>query len=366
MPTVRAVMEAIERIAPKDLAISFDRVGLQVGDPAAAVGRGVVSLDRSRAAVAYAAGEGAQVLVSHHPLIWDPLKAARADDHVGATLLDLAKAGIALIAAHTNWDCARGGVNDALAEMLGLQGVVPFGMGNDPERLLLVTYVPAANRDALVDSLAAAGAGAVGKYERCAFLSSGMGVFTPREGANPHVGQVGAGTEVAEARIEMVVATSDLARVQSALLSAHPYEEPAFSFLPARGKSRLPIGRIGELARPMPLGDFVGFVDSALATRSMAWGDSGRLVRTVAAVGGSAADEWRAAQAAGADALVTGEVPQHVALEASESGFALVQAGHFATEQPGCAALAARLRAELPEVSWSLFEPVPGMAGRPL
>jgi putative NIF3 family GTP cyclohydrolase 1 type 2 len=85
----------------------------------------------------------------------------------------------------------------------------------------------------------------------------------------------------------------------------------------------------------------------------------------VAVVGGAADGEWKAAQRAGASVLVTGEVKQHVALEASESGFAIIAAGHYATEQPGCSALRDRMATAMDGVDWALFEPEPGSAGRP-
>ena len=89
------------------------------------------------------------------------------------------------------------------------------------------------------------------------------------------------------------------------------------------------------------------------------------MVRKVAIVGGAADGEWMAAQRAGADVFVTGEVKQHVGLEASESGLPILAAGHFATEHPGAAVLADRMRDLVPEVEWIVFEPAPGLHGRP-
>src|SRR5437879_2504992 len=121
MPQVRHAIEALDRIAPKRFAFSFDKVGLQVGDPAANLKLGVVALDRSLGAVAFAKEHGAQMLVAHHPLIFEPIASVLHTSHVGRTVLELARGNIAFAAAHTNWDSARGGINDALAAMLGLQ-----------------------------------------------------------------------------------------------------------------------------------------------------------------------------------------------------------------------------------------------------
>src|SRR5689334_2970737 len=127
MPQVRHAMEALERIAPRRFAFSFDKVGLQVGDPTAELKRGVVSLDRSLGAVAFAASHDAQLLIAHHPLIFEPLATVLQTSHTGRTVLELARHNIAFAAVHTNWDSARGGVNDALASIFELSEVKSFG-----------------------------------------------------------------------------------------------------------------------------------------------------------------------------------------------------------------------------------------------
>ena len=129
MPRVREVLLALEQIAPTRFAFDFDRVGLQVGDSEATVNRSVVSLDRSLAAIDYAASIGAELLVSHHPLLLDPLASVTESTYEARVARRLIQANINFIAAHTNWDSARGGINDALAHVLGLQSVEDFGSG---------------------------------------------------------------------------------------------------------------------------------------------------------------------------------------------------------------------------------------------
>jgi len=366
MATVETVLDALESIAPRRFALDFDRVGLQVGDPGAHVGRGVVSLDRSLGAVDFAIEKGANLLVSHHPLIFKPLDRVVADDHVGRTILSLASANIAFIAAHTNWDAAKGGINDALAARLGLLDVRPFGIAAETERFKLVVFVPEANLQNVIDAAAMAGAGVIGAYERCAFWSGGTGSFLPGSGAHPTVGVPGSVEETPELRLEMAVPAGAMRDVERAVRDAHPYEEPAIDFVRLSDGDEMPLGRVGGLKEPTSLAEFAKFVELALGTSCWTWGGAERRIRTVAVVGGAADDEWRAARHEGADVFLTGEVRQHVALEASESGFAVIAAGHYATEQPGCAALRDRLAAAIPEVDWLLFEPEPGSSGRPL
>jgi dinuclear metal center YbgI/SA1388 family protein len=367
MAIVSNVLAALERIAPAYLAMPGDHIGLQVGDPEAQVSRAVISLDRSLSAVRAAREKGAQLLISHHPLIWEPLERLVPEDHAAATAMECVKSGIAFIAAHTNWDAAQGGVNDALAAKLGLVEVVPFGSAPDRRVYKLVVFCPTKDAHALLDALSAAGAGHIGLYERCAFMSDGLGNFRPLAGASPAVGSVGSVEDVPETRLETVVPADVKDAVVAALRAAHPYEEPAFDIYAVEGVAGPPLGRLGRLAAPVPCDAFPGYVEKALGTRVLAWpGGRSEAVSKVAVVGGSGDDLWKDAARAGTDVLVTGEVKQHVALEATESGFALVAAGHYATEQPGCDALRDRLKVEMPNVEWLPYEPEPGVAGRPL
>jgi len=366
MTRVSDVIKVIDRLAPFRSAYAGDPVGLQVGDPNAEVTCTVVSLDRSTGAIRRCIERGAQLLVCHHPLIFRPLSSVTANRVDGKAVLELASHGVAFVAAHTNWDCAKGGVNDELARMLGLQRVEAFGDSGPSNETKLVFFVPADNADRVIDALSVAGAGQIGNYRRCAFLSLGKGTFEPEAGANPHIGEVGKREVVEEARVEMVLPNSRLWQVVAALKEAHPYEEPAFDLIPLADSKPWPIGRIGLLAEPLSLTGLVRLADEALDTRSTAWGDPARPIARVAVCGGSGADLWRAAKDAGADALVTGECPQHVALDAFDNGFAIVASGHFATENPGAKALCARLSGEFPQVRWEFYEPLPGQDGRPL
>lgn len=364
MPAISDLLDVLERIAPARYAFSWDKVGLQVGDPSAKLSTGVVSLDRSLAAARFAVANKAEVLLSHHPLIFTPLSTVDTRSVVGRTVLELARSNVAFIAAHTNWDCAEGGINDALAERLDLHEYLPFGEAAEARKLKLCVFVPTANAEQITDAASAAGAGEIGNYRRCAYSAEGKGTFEPMPGANPAIGHVGGRETVEEIRVEMILPESRRGAVEAAIRAAHPYEEPAIDFFALAPEPQLAIGRIGSIAA-CSLEQFSAFVDSRLATKCWTWGGAGRRIERVAVVGGGADDEWAAAQESGADVLVTGEVKQHVALECVESGFAVIAAGHYATEQPGCAALRDRLAKEMSAVEWLLFEPAAGEAGRP-
>lgn len=365
MPNVEDVLNELERIAPSRYAFSFDKIGLQIGDPEANVTRCIVSLDRSLGAVDFAVQRKAQLLLCHHPLIWEPMKAITNSTPAGQAALRLIRNGISFVAAHTNWDCAPGGINDALASKIGLRHVQPSGSRSAHSTLKLVVFCPDRDVERVVDAAAAARAGAIGLYRRCAFFSTGKGTFLPEEGANPTIGLTGQVEVTPETRVEMILPASERESVESAVRKAHSYETPAIDFYLLQDQPQHPISRIGELSRSIRLSDFAQHVEEKLNTRTLCWGDPNRAVQRVAVCGGAADEEWKQAQAAGADVLVTGEVKQHVGLEAAESGFALVQAGHYATEHPGCVALAKSLVKALPEIDFVVYEPEAGACGRP-
>jgi hypothetical protein len=99
----------------------------------------------------------------------------------------------------------------------------------------LVVYVPVSHTDAVLAALGDAGAGLIGNYSHCSFVTAGTGRFTPLRGAAPFVGSVGRPETVAEDRIECVVEATKLDAVVLALRKAHPYEEPAFMSWPVDG-----------------------------------------------------------------------------------------------------------------------------------
>ncbi len=136
MPSVSDVLHTIETFAPTRWAFSFDKVGLQVGRLNSEIERAIVSLDWSKELLGFAKSVGANLVVCHHPIIWEPLTEITEKTRSAQMTLNFAENGIAMIACHTNWDAAPGGINDTLASVLGIKKVVPFGssserIGND-------------------------------------------------------------------------------------------------------------------------------------------------------------------------------------------------------------------------------------------
>jgi dinuclear metal center YbgI/SA1388 family protein len=250
-PSVRDVVDALDRRYPHAWAEQWDRVGLILGDFDAPVSQVLCVVDCVPETVDQAIAAGADLIVAHHPLLLKPVSSIAPDTYKGRIIHRLIRADIALYAAHTNADTANPGVSDALAARLDLVNLRPL--------------VPAAG---------------------------------PGEGGG-------------------------------------------------RG-----IGRIGELAAPMLLDEFVGFAARRLpatAAGVRAAGEPERMIRTVAVCGGAGDSFLEVAAAAGVDAYVCADLRHHPASEhLAAGGPALLDVAHWASERPWLDEVAGWLRGQFP------------------
>lgn len=359
--TVADILAAIEAIAPARMAFEWDHIGLQLGSPNQAISHGATCLDLTLDKARGLAPNTA--VIAHHPLIWNPLPSIRTDHHHGAIIAELLRKDCALIAAHTNWDAAPGGINDTLAARLGLMDVVPFGVASPVNQFKLAIFVPPDALEAVFEAASVAGAGVIGEYDQCSFRTEGEGTFRGSANSSPSIGQAGRLERVGETRLEMLVAKDRRIKVEAAVKKAHPYEEPAMDWSDLADGSGQPMGRLGHLPSVMPLLDFRDLVDEKLGCRSQVTGRPDRAIRKVAVIGGAAGDEVASAHRAGADVYVTGEFKHHELIAASFSKLATVEAGHYATEHPGMEALRDQFEAVLPKIKWSCLASEPGEFG---
>ena len=139
MATVNDILQFVETLAPRELKMDWDNVGLLCGSKNAEVTRILVALDPFEGVCKEAADTGAQLIVTHHPLIFQAPTAITDETSVGRSIMLLCRHGISAINAHTNLDCAEGGVNDVLAARLGLETITPI---NDLLRMGEVTEQP--------------------------------------------------------------------------------------------------------------------------------------------------------------------------------------------------------------------------------
>lgn len=353
MPTVAEIAAELDAFAPTATAAEWDNVGLLLGDAAVNVTRALTCLTLTPEVANEAVAVGAQLVVTHHPILFRGVKRITTATPEGRTLLALASAGVAVYSPHTAFDNCSGGINDLLAAKLGLIDVRPLRPRDAIRSCKLVAFVPDGDLAKVSDALFAAGAGRIGEYRECSYRLQGTGTFFATDATNPTVGQRGRREEVAEWRLEVVCPESAVERVVAALRSAHSYEEPAFDVYPIRpAPGSTGEGRIGRLTVPRPLGEVTAALRSALVCGPMqVVGDVAKLVTTAAVACGAAGEFLADAARAKADLFVTGEMRFHDYLSAQAQGVALALPGHYATERFGIEALAERIAARWPGVA---------------
>ncbi|ETI65948.1 Nif3-like dinuclear metal center hexameric protein [Neobacillus vireti] len=328
-PNGHEIIQLFEQFSPKGLAMEGDKIGLQIGRLNKKVERVMIALDVLENVIDEAIEKNVQLIIAHHPIIYRPLKTLLTDTVQGKMIEKLVKHDIAVYAAHTNLDVAKGGVNDLLAAALGLEDAEVLVPTFDTKLKKLVVYVPASHAEEIRQVLGNAGAGFIGNYSHCSFTAAGTGRFLPGEQTNPFLGSSGQLEEVDEVRIETIVPEPLLKKTITAMIKAHPYEEVAYDVYALENKGEvLGLGRIGRVEE-MTLAEFAEKVKYSLEVDKVrVVGDLGTKVKKVAVLGGDGNKYFMNAKFKGADVYVTGDVYYHTAHDAMMQGLNMIDPGH--------------------------------------
>jgi dinuclear metal center YbgI/SA1388 family protein len=357
LPLSRAV-ELLERIAPLAYAEEWDNVGLLLEpagdrrDPsaAAAIARALLCVDLTPAVLAEAVARDVDLIVAYHPPLFRPLTRLRSGVPGERTVLDAARAGIALYSPHTALDAAPGGVNDWLAEGLGAGTSAPLLPGNPrvPAENKLVVFAPATHTGALRTALAEAGAGMIGEYVECSFELAGSGTFLGSAASNPSVGERGRLERVEEVRLEMICPAGALPRIAAAIRRVHPYEEPAWDVYPLvpRPRPGFGVGRSVTLSEPAPLATLVERLKAHTGRAGLRVAASpehraGGLVQRISVCAGSGGSVL--ARGPGHEVEVTGELSHHAVLASLARGASVILCEHSSSERGFLPVLAGRI-----------------------
>jgi dinuclear metal center YbgI/SA1388 family protein len=352
MLTVGDAVNELERFAPPGLAAEWDNVGLLLGGRAQPVARVMTCLTVTAESAGEAVREKADLIVAHHPILFHGVKRLTDATAEGRVVLELARANVAVYSPHTAFDNTAGGINDILANRLGLTDVVPLRRQNAPRAMKIVVFVPDKDLGRVSDAMFAAGAGRIGQYRECSFRLAGTGTFFGGDDTNPTVGARGRREEVGEWRLEMVCPKDQLDLVLTAMRQSHSYEEPAFDVYPLHPR-RAPggDGRLGALPASRPLAELARTLKAALNVPTLqVVGDLARSVQRVAIVCGAGGELLADVARARADVFVTGELRFHDYLTARASSLALLLPGHYASERIGVEVLAQTLQTRWPQV----------------
>jgi dinuclear metal center YbgI/SA1388 family protein len=332
------LIEKLNQIAPPWLALPEDPIGLQVGSPDHLVEKAIVALDLTPPILKQAVAEKANLIICHHPLIFKPVPSVTSETALGQKLYTLIKHRIDFFAMHTNFDIAPGGLNDALAQVIGLKEIQPLRITHRDALYKLVVFVPGSHEKNVRLAMHAAGAGLIGEYTHCSFRTEGTGTFSPTERARPFVGQVGKLEDVQETRVEVLVPEGVKETVLSAMKKTHPYEEIAYDLYELSNEGiTYGIGRVGELATPSTVEAILNKLKKSLGMTAKDFvrsrGATQKRVKRVAVCSGSGGSLLSDALQSRAELFITGEIKYHEELSAEESGVVVAAFGHDHTEQ---------------------------------
>lgn len=333
MTRIADIVQYLNAFAPYTYQESYDNSGLLVGDAQKEVTGIVVALDCTEAVVEEAVAMGANVVLTHHPLIFKGLKRLTGSNYVERTVIKAIQHDVALLAIHTNLDNVFFGVNHMIGSQLGLQQMRILAP-KDAVLFKLGVFVPADAAETVRNAMAEAGAGQIGNYDSCSFSVAGSGRFRPGDEAQPYIGESGKLEVVSEERIEVVVNQHALSAVERAMKNAHPYEEVAYDVVAMRNTNEyIGSGMVGELAEPMEVHAFLQFVKAQFGCGVIRFTQPHReTIRKVAVCGGSGGFLLKDAIRAGADVFITADYKYHEFFDADQK-IVIADIGHFESEQ---------------------------------
>ena len=352
---VKDIAAAIEKIVPLKLAQDWDNVGLLIGQPNRTVKNILLTIDVTGDVVAEAKKLKTDLIVSYHPVIWDGLKKITTDGQ-SSVVYELINCRISVFSIHTALDSAIGGVNDGLAEIVGIVDAKPIGdYVSSPagDNYKLVVFIPVKSAAKVSNAVFAAGAGAIGNYSHCGFTTEGQGSFLPLAGARPAIGKKGKLEKVPEVRFETIVPAEKLDDCITAMKKAHPYETPAFDcYKLYDSPNKFGLGRIGKLARSTKLNKIIERIKKHTGAKAIGLvGNEKRIIKTAAVCAGSCGKIINSVIAAKADLYLTGELKHHQALAAQEAGLTCICLSHSVSERFILSKFAEQLQKQIKQIT---------------
>ena len=333
MQKVQEIIDAIEQIAPRCYQESYDNSGLLVGDRNQFIHKALLTLDCTEALVDEAIEQKCQLIIAHHPILFSGIKSLTGKNYIERVLIKAIKNDIAIYACHTNLDNMLDGVNNKIAEKLGL---VECKILKPIEQSLyqLYVYVPIDFAEKVKEALFQAGAGLQGNYAECSFSFQGEGSYKPLENANPFLGTINKRHAESEVKLEVLVKQDALYNVQKAMKAAHPYEEIAFGILELQNKDNtIGAGLIGSLKESISEQDFFDKLKTTFnlsSIRHTKWLD--KPIQKVALCGGSGSFLLKDALQQDADIFITSDYKYHQFFDA-ENRLIIADIGHYESEQ---------------------------------
>ncbi|MDR0420229.1 MAG: Nif3-like dinuclear metal center hexameric protein [Prevotellaceae bacterium] len=330
---IKDVIKCIEEYAPPHYQEDFDNVGLIVGNCETQTNAALLCVDITEDIIDEAISKNINLVISHHPVLFYGLKKITGQNSTQRIVAKAIKHDIALYAAHTNMDNITGGVNTKICEKLGLTDCkILSPMKN--ELVKIAVFVPQTYSEKVRNAMFKAGAGNIGAYSDCSFISQGKGTFQAGENTNPFAGEKGKLHIEDEVKIEMIVQKHNLSKVENAILENHPYEEVACDIYNLANRYKnAGSGMIGNLPEPMSHDEFYRMLKNIFSLKVIrSTKPVSKAISRVAVCGGAGSFLLADAIANQADIFVSGDFKYHQFFDA-ENKITIADIGHFESEQ---------------------------------
>ena len=329
------IMKLINRIAPEFLIEDWDNSGFLLGNQNKVVEKIMLTLDVDDKVIQEAIDQNVDLIVTHHPILFNKASRITSNDSQGAMLIKLIKSDINVIAAHSNLDSAPGGLADSLARKVG---IIENSISNlhpviEKQYSKLIFYIPEEIKDDVLEVIERNNAGFYKGYAACTFSSFGTGTFRPLSGSNPNIGTQGKLENVEEVRIETIVEKHSVDDLVEEIKRVHPYELPAYDvFRMENSIEQFSSGKIGMIESVSTLDEYVLKLKEEFKLGSVKYVEGKGKVLRVAVCPGSGIDFIEQAFKNGADTFISGDVKHHDALDYSMKGMNIIDLGHFESE----------------------------------
>lgn len=332
--TIGDIVRFMHDLAPPGLAEDWDNPGLHVGAADWPVRKIWTALDPLPEIVEKACQNQIDLLITHHPLIFKPLTAIDASTAIGKIIEQALTHRLGIFSAHTNLDVAKDGINDILAERIGMRDVRPLRPNKSAEYCKIAIFVPKEYERRFLNALFETHAGKIGDYSCCSFRYPGKGTFKPSAASTPFIGETEKVNEVEEIRMEAMVSRRHIPQVLEHLKRNHPYETMAYDIYPLEVIGQdVGLGRIGNLETSMRLHDFALDIKEKLGLSFLKIAGSPDLrIDRAAICSGSGSSMLKDFYASGAHVFISGDIGYHNALDVKSRGLAVIDIGHFESE----------------------------------
>jgi dinuclear metal center YbgI/SA1388 family protein len=330
---ISGIVSFLEAIANPSLQEQYDNSGLITGDIVWECTGIICALDATEEVINEAINKKCNLIVVHHPIIFNGLKKINGKNYVEKTVISAIKNDIAIYAIHTNLDNVLEGVNGKMAAMLGLKNITILSPKEGTLKKLY-TFVPVDNAIQVRNAIFESGGGHIGNYSECSFNTTGTGTFKAGQGTNPFVGNIGKQHSESELRIEVIFPAFLENKIIAAMKASHPYEEVAYDVVGlSNHHQHIGSGIIGEFPEPAEEKAFLSKVKEVFKTPLIRHTSFlNKQVNKVALCGGAGSFLISKALAAGADAFITADMKYHDFFDAN-GRLLIADIGHYESEQ---------------------------------